>query len=277
MQDCYDFPLYVFSDLDGTLGIEGEGIPEQNRLALKKFVSMGGRFGICTGRSPESARQFLGDIPINLPSVVNGGCALYDFTKNEAWDEFFLPAGALDFAKRVILQFPQASLLVVNRDGYFQIYPDYQKGKYPLCEKDRLKPLWYRLIVVSEPDKLPAIAKYMELNAPKGLRIERTAPDFAEIMPAQAGKFEAMQRLCAQTGIFMDEVAFLGDFYNDIDLLKHVGLSACVGDAPKEVQSVCSVILSPCMDGAVVPLLQLLERDLDKKPAPSYIPKYNFV
>lgn len=72
-------PWLVFSDLDGTLGIEGQQIPLRNRQAIRRFVENGGRFGICTGRSPESARDFLQDIPVNAPSVVNGGCALYDF------------------------------------------------------------------------------------------------------------------------------------------------------------------------------------------------------
>ena len=45
---------YIFADVDGTLGIGGIGIPEKNRLAIRKYVEEGGSFGVCTGRSPDS-------------------------------------------------------------------------------------------------------------------------------------------------------------------------------------------------------------------------------
>lgn len=78
---------YIFADVDGTLGIGGIGIPEKNRLAIRKYVEEGGSFGVCTGRSPDSVKGFIGDLPINTLSVVNGGCALYDFQKGEYLDE----------------------------------------------------------------------------------------------------------------------------------------------------------------------------------------------
>ena len=57
---------YIFADVDGTLGIGGIGIPEKNRLAIRKYVEEGGSFGVCTGRSPDSVKGFIGDLPINI-------------------------------------------------------------------------------------------------------------------------------------------------------------------------------------------------------------------
>ena len=37
---------YIFADVDGTLGIGGIGIPEKNRLAIRKYVEEGGSFGV---------------------------------------------------------------------------------------------------------------------------------------------------------------------------------------------------------------------------------------
>ena len=38
-------------------------IPEKNRLAIRKYVEEGGSFGVCTGRSPDSVKGFIGDLP----------------------------------------------------------------------------------------------------------------------------------------------------------------------------------------------------------------------
>ena len=80
------------------IGIGGIGIPEKNRLAIRKYVEEGGSFGVCTGRSPDSVKGFIGDLPINTLSVVNGGCALYDFQKGEYLDELCVEEDALQFA-----------------------------------------------------------------------------------------------------------------------------------------------------------------------------------
>ena len=90
---------YIFADVDGTLGIGGIGIPEKNRLAIRKYVEEGGSFGVCTGRSPDSVKGFIGDLPINTLSVVNGGCALYDFQKGEYLDELCVEEDALHLDK----------------------------------------------------------------------------------------------------------------------------------------------------------------------------------
>lgn len=252
-------PLYVFSDLDGTLGIEGQGIPPRNRIAIQSFVRRGGKFGICTGRSPESAVQFLGDIPVSLPSIVCGGCALYDFSTHHVWNELFLEESSLGFAFHALEQFPLATLLAVNRQGYFQISPQNFLGTYPYCPVEKLERPLYRLILSDLPARTPLITQRMLSLAPPGVRIERTAPDFVEIMSAQAGKWPAMRRLCAQLGISLAQVVFLGDFYNDIELLQNIGLGACVGDAPSSVQGACTLVLPPCMQGAIEPLLQQIQ------------------
>lgn len=37
---------YIFADVDGTLGSGGIGIPEKNRLAIRKYVEEGGSIGV---------------------------------------------------------------------------------------------------------------------------------------------------------------------------------------------------------------------------------------
>ncbi|PWL58938.1 MAG: Cof-type HAD-IIB family hydrolase, partial [Oscillospiraceae bacterium] len=34
--------IYLYSDIDGTLGIAGLGIPQRNRQAIARFVEKGG-------------------------------------------------------------------------------------------------------------------------------------------------------------------------------------------------------------------------------------------
>ena len=251
-------PWLVFSDLDGTLGIEGQQIPLRNRQAIRRFVENGGRFGICTGRSPESARDFLQDIQVNAPSVVNGGCALYDFATGQVSQEQLLPPACAAAAESLAREFPDCSLVAVNRRGYWQIPGGGMPPRYPALSLEQVERPLYRLILMAPPEQTAAIARRAEALALPGIRIERTAPDFVELMNANAGKREALERLCRANGIPLDRVAFIGDFYNDLDLMRCAGLSACVSEAPREVRSQCALVLSGCMDGAVADFLEAL-------------------
>ena len=49
-------------------------------------------------------------------------------------------------------------------------------------------------------------------------------------------KLKVAQELCADLGISLENVAYIGDDINDIILLRAVGLSACPANAPEYIQ-----------------------------------------
>lgn len=241
---------YIFTDLDGTLGRGELGIPDKNRKMIKEFVTRGGKFGICTGRAPGSASGFMQDIPINTISVVNGGCALYNFQTGQLQDELFVPEGAFQYAieaQKKIEKYIKCNLIVVNRDGYWPCTAE---------NADRILRPWYRIIFQVSPEYAMDIAKEVQEQKPDNVRIESSAPDFVEIMHISAGKYNALKKICGYLEISPEQMAFIGDFYNDMESFQLVGVSACVGNAPEEVKRHCNYILGDCMEGAVGDFLQ---------------------
>lgn len=260
---------YIFADVDGTLGIGGIGIPEKNRLAIRKYVEEGGSFGVCTGRSPDSVKGFIGDLPINTLSVVNGGCALYDFQKGEYLDELCVEEDALQFAfsmKKELEQFTECRIVIVNRTNYWQVKTKedqtacQQQYSYPIALLEQIEKPWYRIILcVSAQDGIKC-AEFVRSHKPDGVRIEHTEDTLVEIMNEASGKGDALRRACRYLGGTAEEAAFIGDFFNDIGALKAVGLSACVKNAPQEVKSCCDMVLSDCMDGAVAEFIERVQK-----------------
>lgn len=55
-------------------------------------------------------------------------------------------------------------------------------------------------------------------------------------------KLEACRQLCEELGITLDEVCYVGDDINDIDLLEAVGMSACPANAMASVQAIPGII-----------------------------------
>ena len=55
-------------------------------------------------------------------------------------------------------------------------------------------------------------------------------------------KEKILQRICIQFKVKQNEVAYIGDDVNDIELLKIVGFSASPNDGIKEVRAICHYI-----------------------------------
>ncbi len=55
-------------------------------------------------------------------------------------------------------------------------------------------------------------------------------------------KDKILEKICKKYEVKPNEVAYIGDDVNDIDLLKIVGLSICPNDAIKEVKNNCDYI-----------------------------------
>ena len=55
-------------------------------------------------------------------------------------------------------------------------------------------------------------------------------------------KLDAARTICKELGITLDEVCFVGDDVNDLDLLQHAGVAACPANAVEVVKAVPGII-----------------------------------
>ena len=71
--------------------------------------------------------------------------------------------------------------------------------------------------------------------------------------PGSLTKLEAAKRICAKLEISLDEVCYVGDDINDVELLSAVGLACCPPNARPEVLAVPNmhVLKTPGGQGAV--------------------------
>jgi YrbI family 3-deoxy-D-manno-octulosonate 8-phosphate phosphatase len=60
---------------------------------------------------------------------------------------------------------------------------------------------------------------------------------------SQTPKKQTLEKWCAEWGITLEQVCYIGDDLNDEDIIRAVGFSACPADAVPEVQQIVHVIL----------------------------------
>ena len=73
-------------------------------------------------------------------------------------------------------------------------------------------------------------------------------------------KLAAAEEICQELGIGLDEVCFVGDDINDIDLLSRVGTAVCPQNAMPEIKSIPGII---CLthnggDGAIREICEMI-------------------
>ena len=107
----------IASDIDGTLNNKIRKLPKRNETAIKRFVEMGGKFTLASGRNPQSMEKHFKRFPItDTPAVVINGAGLYDFKKNEMVYFSAMSDEGMALAIEAAKKFPTVDVIIVAKD-----------------------------------------------------------------------------------------------------------------------------------------------------------------
>ncbi|MBO5210941.1 MAG: HAD family phosphatase [Clostridia bacterium] len=262
--------LLFCADLDGTLLNDNREISKENLDAIEYFKSEGGKFTFITGRSPIIATDIYNKVKPNVPFGCFNGGGLYDGEKDELIWSVTLPKNAkeiVDFA-----------------DKHFQkvgIQINTQKTIYYQKESDATK--WFRAITntpyicgdfdtIMEPIIKVVFAcndeKYMDkfsqelLNHPSASQFDFIRSEFTlfEILPKNVSKGNVLKILADYLKIDMKNTVAIGDYNNDISMIKAAGVGVAVSNAVPDAKAVADIITVSNNEHAIAKVID----DIDK-------------
>lgn len=266
----------VFCDMDNTLLTAKEGIPSCNKTVIQLFIQMGGRFTVATGRPPESVRAALGDIKLSLPAITCNGALLYDFATNRVLQHAALNREQATAAIADILQkFPRVGaevmagngeMYVIHANSYTHAHQVDEKLSSVACPLDSVPDGWVKVVFASDPETIRKVGQYAKSRFyGRENYFVATNSIYLEIMPFEVGKSSGLRNLCALIGEPLQKSLVIGDYYNDLEIMKTAGYSVAVANAPSEVKAVADeVTVCTCTEGAVGEFLyKLIKRTAD--------------
>ncbi len=260
----------IASDIDGTLNNKIRKLPHRNKKAIEKFVSMGGRFTLASGRNPQSMEKHYKRLSIDgTPAVVINGAGLYDFGKQEMiWFSSMSNEG-MDLAIEAAKKFPAVDVIVVAKDmiyitgigwfGYFFVASGNLKYKHIKNIEDVPRENWGKVIYSGLPFHISKVKNHFESMADPDLTLMSSSVASFEILARDTHKGTALMKLAEILGIDKEHTGAIGDYFNDYDMLKSVGVPACCGQAPKELKEISEFVSCHCNDGAVADFLEYIE------------------
>lgn len=260
--------LWIFSDIDGTIVEAPNPIPSRNLEALRRFIGEGGHFAVATGRSVDSALQYVPQLPVNVPCITFNGAAIYDFSKKELVAAHYLPESWREYIAVIRERFPQAGVTLLSDRLYASVGEKPYVQTY-LVDADHVVPQYLRMEDVSEPcikaiivlleEDVPKLQAFLDECDWKDVSVLRSSPNFVELLPNGTDKGTGLREYARLMGIPIENTIAIGDYYNDEAMLRAAGLSVTVEGAPEEVKYLCRHVTGPCMGGALADLVEFLE------------------
>ncbi len=253
--------ILVVCDMDNTLLTAKEGIPACNRAAIQLFQALGGRFTVATGRPVESVRAALDGLKLSCPAITCGGSVLYDFQTEEvlvqhSLDESSARQAILDVMQRfpdvgVEVMVEEGRVYVVQANQYTTAHVQNEKMSHVMCPLDRVPSHWAKVVFAANPVMLAQVQELIGKTTYPNIYFLPTNFIYFEIMPQNVGKAQALSELCRRELMGLENVIVIGDYFNDMDLMRQAGRSVAVGNAPPEVKAIADEVVSRCMDGGV--------------------------
>lgn len=262
----------VVSDIDGTLNNKLRKLPKRNYDAIKKFTELGGNFTLASGRLTSSLERNYNRITANQPAVVINGAGIYDFTKREMiWRQTISDKGQ-EFVRQICRDFGKIfksvdvgvyfdDYVYIVRSGLFsRATMHFDKDSYEVVKSidDVPRNGWMKVIFWSNPIVINHLRDVIEKMPNPDANFMASSLWSMEMLQKDTHKGVGIMRLADSLGIEKSHVAAIGDYYNDWDMLKSVGLPACAGQAPEPIHKICKFEACHCNRGCVADLLEYI-------------------
>ncbi len=265
-------------DIDGTL-MESGYINPENIKKISHFESEGGTFVISTGRGVAALTPVLEQIPDISIAVIANGCIIYDYKTRRILFQKEISKSEYHFAEFInglgynvgTEVHCGAEAYTLKRNSATDLHQQYEKFEAPDVTYGFLKDkIWNKVIFLFETaDDREKVKEILSKENTQCLFIDTCAvidgqlQNYLEQVPRNVSKAGALKKLCEMLDIKSGKLFAIGDYYNDIEMLKLGSVSAAPGNSPQEVKQYADYITCDCKDGAVADFIDYLETKIN--------------
>lgn len=252
--------ILICSDWDGTLHSE-LGVLEKDINSIRYFQENGGLFTICSGRPLEYLSDFFSEVKPNTYVITLNGAIIISPDTKEILHKGYLEAPAFNVALKLVSAVPGIQKVMVYIDDDVLRHPQ-TRDEYINNVCNIKKQNAFKIVLLSKTKEDIDLAKllinYNELGDHIAVCSWSTG---LEIIHKNNAKDLATQRVKEATGSKL--LVTVGDFENDIDMLKYADISYAVGNASDYVKSFAKRVTCPVTEGAISSIIAELENEID--------------
>ena len=244
--------ILICTDLDGTLYKNDKSVSTENLRAIEFFKEQGGYFTFITGRMPYYAGKALGLIQPNAPfGCINGG-GLYDHVKKDYVWSTELDREAFTLVEHIEKLFPEVGIQASSLyHTFFYRFNDAMVNFRARAElpdlrshyRDITEPIGKVFFATFSEEEIRAIERELRAH-PLADKFEfiRSERSLFEILPKGVDKGLSITKLAEYLKIDIKKTIAVGDYNNDVPMLKAAGLGVAVSNACREALDAADLV-----------------------------------
>ncbi len=261
--------VLLITDMDGTF-LPASKIPsERNIAAVNKLMSAGGRFSIATGRSLQASRQYFDRVTVNCPIIMCNGGMVYDLTNGRQIYDVYLPESARTLTKIILAENPEVGCECLPIEGvYVPQMTDMERAHCGICKVepvecavDDIPGNWYKVLFAREPEHIGELIERVaavESGYPE-IDFVISAPMYFEMLPKNISKGSALKELRRACNMKDFTIVAVGDYNNDIEMLKAADVGVAPANAVDEVKAAADLVLDvTCEQDAIAEVVEYI-------------------
>lgn len=262
--------ILLCTDLDGTLLSSDGRISDENRSAIEYFQREGGRFTFVTGRPPEVTRPLLQQIQPNAPVVCLNGGGIWDAERDEMIYAAYVDEDVDTMIDAVLAAVEGVGVIVNAPGGVFFSNETENNAEYcrrcgqalPVRQISQIARPFYKIVFMHREDARVAQVAALLAAHPLTDRYSyiQSERELYEILPKGANKGDGLLRLADYLGIERSHTLAVGDYNNDISMIRAAGVGYAVANAVPEVKAAADRITVSHNESAIAAMI----RDLDE-------------
>jgi hypothetical protein len=267
--------VLLITDMDGTF-LPSSKIPSaENISAVNRLMESGGKFSIATGRSLQASTQYFDTFTVNCPIIMCNGGMVYDIHSGRQIYDVYLPESARKLAAQILRDNPTVGCEVLPIDNvYVPNMTDMErehcgicKVEPVICEIDDIPKNWYKVLFAQTTEKIGELVDYVEKikNAYPEIDFVISSPTYYEMLPQNISKGSALGHLRRECGFDDYTIVAVGDYNNDIEMLRYADVGICPSNAAEDVKSAADIVLDvSCEESAIAAVVDYIFEKIDK-------------
>lgn len=261
--------ILLCTDLDGTLLREDGSISKQNIEAIEYFKGNGGLFTFITGRMPCFVDDIYNATNPNCPfGCINGG-GLYDHQKQEYVWALTVDESVLELVEHVDKNLPEIGIQI-NTLGKIYSAKD-NEAMVDFRKRTNLEKNACHYREVREPIAKIVFADTNEENIDRLKELLDTHPladcfgfirsekNLYEILPNGISKGTVLSKLAQIMGIDISQTIAIGDYNNDIEMLRAAGVGVAVANACPEAKKAADFVTVSNEEHAIAAVIDAID------------------
>lgn len=252
-------------DIDGTIVRRDGSIADADRDAIAQARASGVHVTLVTGRIASGTLPVARELGIDIPVICGDGAQLVDPESGMLIAHASLEARARELALGVFEARELAPFVLTHEAAHGRRasarYAPWVRGfTSELFFHDEWPDVTPLSMLLGLGARELALRAFEELEALAGADVEAFPigdPWVVRVRSSESTKGRALRDLAAQLGVARENVAFAGDWYNDVSALEWAGRSFAMGQAPPDIKARATDVLETSIDegGAIAELL----------------------